>query len=68
MNELFEHFNIKVEDIRNLDGDINYSNIKYALKTDNDKKYILKIYPDNEELILAKEESRILNSISVDIL
>jgi len=63
MKEVFEHFNIRVKNIRSLDGDINYSNIKYALKADDDKEYILKIYPDNEELILAKEESKILNEI-----
>ena len=39
MNELFEHFNIIVKDISNLDGDINYTNIKYALKANDDKKY-----------------------------
>jgi ethanolamine-phosphate phospho-lyase len=56
-------FNITVTAIKNLDGDINYSNIKYALQDAAGKKYILKIFPDSDELVLAKEESRLLNEI-----
>jgi ethanolamine-phosphate phospho-lyase len=63
MTILKDLFNITVTDSKNLDGDINYSNIKYALKSADNKKYVLKIFPDQEELILAKEESRILNLI-----
>ena len=55
MTEIQDIFNIQIVDIKSLDGDINYSNIKYALKDNKGKKYILKIYPDKHELILAKE-------------
>jgi ethanolamine-phosphate phospho-lyase len=63
MTELKKIFNISVSTIKNLDGDVNYSNIKYALEATNGTKYILKIFPDKDELILAKEESKILNEI-----
>lgn len=58
-----EIFDIKVKDIKKLDGDINYSNLKYALKDHNGKRFVLKIYPDHDELLLAQEESRIFNEI-----
>ena len=32
MTEILSLFNLQIVDIKNLDGDINYSNIKYALK------------------------------------
>ncbi len=63
MRELKEVFDKNIAEIKNLDGDINYSNIKYALTDDVGKKYILKIFPDIDELALAKEESRIFNEI-----
>jgi len=63
MTEISRIFNIQVTDIKSLDGDINYSNIKYAITDNEGKKYILKIYPDKNELIQAKEETRILNKI-----
>jgi ethanolamine-phosphate phospho-lyase len=66
VKEIESIFGIKINDFKSLDGDINYSNIKYALHTP-DKKYILKIFPDKDELILAKEESRILNEIGGSI-
>lgn len=49
--------------VRELDGDINYSNQKYLLEDEKGNKYILKIYSDPEELEIAKEENRILESI-----
>jgi ethanolamine-phosphate phospho-lyase len=63
MKEIESLFKIKITDFRPLDGDVNYSNIKYALHAADHKKYILKIFPDKDELILAKEESRVLNRI-----
>ncbi|MEO8763283.1 MAG: hypothetical protein ABI416_03310 [Ginsengibacter sp.] len=50
MREIQDIFNIEIVDIKNLDGDINYSNIKYALKDNEGKKYILKIFADNFHL------------------
>jgi 4-aminobutyrate aminotransferase-like enzyme/aminoglycoside phosphotransferase (APT) family kinase protein len=49
--------------IKELDGDINYSNRKYLIENDSGNKYILKIYTDREELEIAKEENRILEAI-----
>ncbi len=63
MTDILSIFNIQIVDVKNLDGDINYSNIKYALKDNEGKRYILKIFPDKNELLLAKEETRILNKI-----
>jgi len=44
MTEISRIFNIQVTDIKSLDGDINYSNIKYAITDNEGKKYILKIF------------------------
>lgn len=63
MHELKEIFNLNVSEITTLDGDINYSNIKYLLTDDVGNKYVLKIFPNLDELVLAREESRILNEI-----
>jgi hypothetical protein len=67
ITELKDIFNISVAEIKNLDGDVNYSNIKYALQDEHGKKYILKIFPDKNELLLAKEESIILNQIGCQL-
>jgi ethanolamine-phosphate phospho-lyase len=64
VTELQKIFNISATNIKSLDGDINYSNLKYSVEATDGTKYILKIFPDKDELILAKEESRILNEIS----
>lgn len=63
MNELKEIFKLNITNFNSLDGDVNYSNIKYCLQDNNGKQYILKIFPDKDELRLAKEESIILNEI-----
>ncbi len=63
MKEVEALFNIKITKSQSLDGDINYSNKKYVLETASSTKHILKIFPDQEEWVLANEESRILNSI-----
>ena len=65
MRELKEVFDLNISEIKNLDGDINYSDIKYLLTDDAGNKYVLKIFPNLDELALAKEESlkaRVLRS------
>jgi ethanolamine-phosphate phospho-lyase len=67
MTEIKEVFDIEITEIKNLDGDINYSNIKYALKDALGNSFILKIFPDIDELSLAKEESKILGQIGENL-
>lgn len=49
--------------VRELDGDINYSNKKYLIEDASGSRYILKIYNDREELDIAIEEHNILDRI-----
>lgn len=65
--ELLKMYDVEALHTKPLKGDINYSNIKFELVAKDNVKYILKIFPDAEELQLAKEESRILNEINKHI-
>ncbi|MCH7535504.1 MAG: aminotransferase class III-fold pyridoxal phosphate-dependent enzyme [Bacteroidetes bacterium] len=56
-------FDINISNIKVIDGDVNYSSLKYSLKDESGNRYVLKIYPDEDELLLAQEESRIFNEI-----
>lgn len=64
MKQLKSVFGIDVKEATSLDGDINYSNKKFTLKDYNGIKYILKIFPNQEEWQIAKEESIILDQIA----
>ena len=57
-------FGLNIQSAKSLDGDINYANQKYLLEDHNKVRYILKIFPDNEEWELAQEESLILKQIA----
>jgi len=57
-------FKIKISKVKELDGDVNYSNEKYVIETIKGKKHIVKIFPERDEWLLAKEESIILHQIS----
>lgn len=50
--------------VKELHGDINYSNLKYLIEDSAGNKFILKIYSDQEELEIAREENRILEAIN----
>lgn len=63
IGEIKRNYGFIPASIKELDGDINYSNKKYLVEDDSGNKYILKIYPDSEELEIAKEENRILEAI-----
>jgi len=56
-------FGITISKIQSLDGDVNYTNKKYLITDDIGTKYILKSFPDENEWILAKEESIVLDKI-----
>jgi ethanolamine-phosphate phospho-lyase len=56
-------FGITIYEIKSLDGDINYSNKKYRITDNSGRKYVLKIFPDKKEWILAEEESIVLDKI-----
>jgi hypothetical protein len=64
MNTLKSEFGIDIKKATSLDGDINYTNKKFKLKDHSGTKYILKIFPDQEEWLIAKEESIILDQIA----
>jgi ethanolamine-phosphate phospho-lyase len=63
MEQIAAKFGLKIIDAKSLDGDINYSNRKYVLTAADGKKYILKVFPDEKEWILAREESLLLAAI-----
>ena len=64
MDALKRNYGIDIQDTEELLGDINYSNIKYKITDIDGKKYIYKIFPEKEELVLAKEETRIFNELA----
>jgi 4-aminobutyrate aminotransferase-like enzyme/Ser/Thr protein kinase RdoA (MazF antagonist) len=64
MKQLEAVFGIKVVEAKNLDGDINYTNKKFKITDSNGIPYILKIFPDPTEWILAAEESIVLDKIA----
>jgi len=63
MKQIESNFRITVVEIKSLDGDINYSNKKFRLTDNEGTKYVLKIFPDKTEWILAAEESLVLDKI-----
>jgi ethanolamine-phosphate phospho-lyase len=66
-NFLKSNYGITAVNIKEPDGDVNYTNLKYHVKDVSGDNYILKIYTDSQELELAREESDILNSISEEL-
>jgi len=64
INELKEHYNIDVSELKKLPGDVDYRNIKYEVAAKEGEKYILKIFPDKDELDLAIEETWLCNRIA----
>lgn len=64
IKELKEYYNIDVSELRELPGDVDYQNIKYEVIAKDGEKFILKIFPGKDELELAKEETRICNTIA----
>lgn len=63
MKQVESLFGITIAGIESLDGDINYSNKKFRIIDNIGNKYVLKIFPDKTEWVLAKEESIILEKI-----
>lgn len=61
---LQKEYAVSVKEITEIDGDINYSNRKYLIQDIDNINYILQIYSDPDELALAKEEERIISSIT----
>jgi len=66
-DSILSGYNIRARSLSELDGDISYSNIKYLVEDSEGKKYILKLFPDKEELEQAKEEQRILSLLRMGI-
>ena len=63
MKQVELNFGITISKIQSLDGDVNYTNKKYLITDVSGTKYILKSFPDENEWILAKEESIVLDKI-----
>ena len=63
MKRLESIFDITIAEIKPLHGDINYSNKKFIITDNIGTKYILNIFPDKQEWILAEEESILLDKI-----
>lgn len=56
-------YGLKVKEVNELVGDINYSTKKFSVSGSDGKSYVLRIYTDSEELELAKEEVLVLDKI-----
>jgi ethanolamine-phosphate phospho-lyase len=63
MKRLESIFDITIAEIKPLHGDINYSNKKFIISDITGAKYVIKIFPDKQEWILAEEESIVLDKI-----
>ncbi len=63
MKQIESVFEIKIAEVKSLDGDINYSNKKFKITDSIGTKYVLKIFPDKKEWALAEEESFMLEKI-----
>ncbi len=67
MEQIESIFGISISGVEGLDGDINYSNRKFRITGSDGVKYILKIFPDAQEWMLAEEESIILDKIGHEL-